>query len=801
MIGIDTEYVAKGDRNEVISYQWHVIVGEKVRSGIHYVDGKRMKFAHFLQKILEDAKAGGVISRYPAEVVVAAHFSLAELVAMADFPDLKKKFDGLRRTYASVKATTDFRLRDTNGNVRTVYVTLRDTMLLTPQGAGLHALGEMHGLPKIELPEGMIQHMDVLRLRDPELFERYAIRDAEIAAIHAVSMAALNNELTGQDDVPISLGGLATEFALKSWEHAGIKKNDVLGLEEVVEEVFVERLGRCLKKKKTVPRANLHENEALAVECYHGGRNEAFFFGASGEDQWSDVDLCGAYSTALAMIGMPSWDDLRVSQNVGDYTPAVIGLARIRFEFPADLRFPCVPMRADNNLIFPLTGETNATAPEIWLALKLGAKIEILHGIVIPMDFSVKPFQSVITEATQRRREATAAGDTIRDKLFKELVNSLYGKTAQGLREKRVFDTRAGSMTNIPPSKITNAFIAAYVTGIVRAVLAEAMNKIPSSREILSVTTDGFITNAGQAELAIATSGELCCQFADSRNQLVGDSTIIETKHTAKRVLCWRTRGQSSLGDLGEKPILAKAGMKSPRGMARPEQCAWILDMFEARNINSTFEFKNLRTLSKLYKQGGDLVSEDFVRRVSMDFDWKRCPADAFMSPVNSTLHLAFRTRPWNSREDFARCREQWERFRQETGRCLKTEADLRDFLEFLAGADLGSLGLQRAKAGASKVALRQFLRAYAREEWGLKRTMSYSELEKLLRSGGYNTSVTDIKNAGRANAKLVPHAVHPTGAVMLFVTYVKNHFPGFDAALMLGHEPAAEATQNAESA
>ena len=38
-----------------------------------------------------------------------------------------------------------------------------------------------------------------------------------------------------------------------------------------------------------------------------------------------------------------------------------------------------------------------------------------------------------------------------------------------GVRGKRVFDSRKGEMTTLPPSSISNAALAAFTTGFVRA--------------------------------------------------------------------------------------------------------------------------------------------------------------------------------------------------------------------------------------------------------------------------------------------------------------------------------------------
>ena len=788
IIGLDCEYVERSGTNYLLSYQWHGLHGGREWSGILLVNGNRWKFGHLLQHILGDAKARGIIQSYPKRVVMTAHYSLAEITAMEDFPDLKKKFDGIRRTFASVKKPLSVSIRDRNGNTRTVAVTLRDTMLLTPQGAALKDLGEMHGLQKIELPEGAIEHMDELLRNEPDLFERYAKRDAEITAGHALAMANLNLELNRKCEVPVSLGSLGVAFTLSTWMATGINSLDVLGQEVHRGEEFDKRTRSTRKTSRIVPKAVVHENEPLAVESYHGGRNEAFYFGATPFDDWLDVDLCGAYTTALAAIGMPRWDDLRVTTKLEDFTTDRLGFARVRFRFPRDVRFPCLPVRASNNLIFPRSGETNATAAEIWLARRLGCEIEVMHGAVIPMDFAVKPFQKVIVGATARRNAAKAKGDELGAKLYKELGNSLYGKTAQGLRMKRVFDTREGVTIPLPPSRITNPYIAAEVTGNVRAVLGEMMNALPAHRSIISVTTDGFITNVTAAELEVMQQGPLCRAFSQSRMELCGDGTIIEIKHRAHQVLCWRTRGQATIQAApGGEVILAKAGFKPPRGMSKSEQNALMVDLFCEREITTTYEFKNLRSLSQIYKQGGDLVAEDFLRRLRMDYDWKRRPAAPTTRKIDGHEHLAFSTEPWDSVHDFIQRREQWQHFQRISGRCLKTIADLEAFQEFVTGASLSSAGLYRSsKTGVAAAAVRQFLRAFVRRAWGLDVGMSYPELVEFLRRGGFVVKLADVKNAARPKARLVPSVVPRTGAVMKFVAYVKTRFPNFDECMML---------------
>ena len=57
-------------------------------------------------------------------------------------------------------------------------------MALAPNGSTLASLGDLHQLPKIELPRNAIGAMGTLLKEDPKLYEDYAIRDAKIATLH-----------------------------------------------------------------------------------------------------------------------------------------------------------------------------------------------------------------------------------------------------------------------------------------------------------------------------------------------------------------------------------------------------------------------------------------------------------------------------------------------------------------------------------------------------------------------------------------------------------------------------------------
>jgi hypothetical protein len=91
--------------------------------------------------------------------------------------------------------------------------------------------------------------------------------------------------------------------------------------------------------------------------------------------------------------------------------------------------------------------------------------------------------------------------------------------------------------------------------------------RVPLNKEVVSATTDGFITNQPPAEIDV--SGPICTFFADQAEHLNNDRQIIEEKHLVPQVLCMKTRGQLTVGTIDTAmPVLqAKAGVQIDRSV------------------------------------------------------------------------------------------------------------------------------------------------------------------------------------------------------------------------------------------
>lgn len=486
------------------------------------------------------------------------------------------------------------------------------------------------------------------------------------------------------------------------------------------------------------------------------------------------------------MLKIPNYGAARPSVDPADFLPEQLGLASIDFSFPPDTRFPCLPIATPRGLIFPLKGRTCACSPEIFLARQLGADITIRQGVIVPWLNDRKPFAEVIS-AIQNKRNSLPR-DSLEYAMWKEMGNSIYGKLAQGIHRKPVFDTRSETHKTMPPSKISNPYLAAWITSMLRAVLCEILSGIPANRTVVSATTDGFICDAPEEEIIQATQGHLCRLLSRARNNLIGNPDILEVKHGASMLLAWRTRGQATVRGLSNKRIILARGGFQTKGLKEQEANDWLVNIFVERDTTLTNEVETIGSLHRIYLKGEDFKPEYLVRKVRMDYDWKRALVSHSVRPLSGIDLVSFSTRPWETVEDHMNCISLWETFRDRGGRVLKVEKDLTDFLEYKAARIRAQDAphLVPRERPALTIALRQFLRAYVRDSWGLTKTFSYAELAQWLTGGDYKCSKSNVKDANRSNTALTEHCVPDTAEVRAFVAFIKETFPNFEAERML---------------
>ncbi|MDU8946445.1 DNA polymerase [Ovoidimarina sediminis] len=878
IIGFDTEYQrdvvelpsGKAElRNIVLSYQFSCRIvttenegEEPCWSGIRLPPGPNDEDRFSLEEFVGHAIRAGFEEHpdlvMPSDIYLVAHFNRADVPGFSDFKDEKTRralnLENVRGSYVNVKKDIPISLKDDDTDEAIdLSVRIRDTITLAPTGAqSLEKLGGILGFEKIKLSDDrkeeqhFKENMQDFLKSNWNLFREYAIRDAEICAQYSLKMIRLNREKTDKFKLPITLTSIGVDLIREYWKENGVDPLEIVGKEECVDRYWSKKNSRYQTSKRVVSIKNLFWNEDFFTECYHGGRNEQFWFGPAPEGVWYDYDLTSAYPSAMALIGVPDWSTIRPIKNTeellnGDLRPNSLAFANVDFEFPESVRYPVLPVRTENGLIFPRRGNSSTHISEILLAKELGAKITLVEGRRIdsvtaeiraglPHEFN-RVFQGFAKRCIEER--AKYPKKTLNNLFWKELVNSTYGKTAQGLRERRIYDLRDGDTKRLGPSKITNPVFASFITAFCRAVLGEIMNALPETVKVFSVTTDGFLTTATEEDMLYAP-GFLSGMYRASRHLLAGPvpegqppRPIYEVKHVIRQPLGWRTRGQATLRPsqkqdwedtnwdlLGSKVepteddmlVLAKGGIKLNRLLSKPEQNNEVVELFLNRKPSDTQTLTLGRGIREMYEGGLDFTNKELTERLSMEFDWKRRPESAGMFSVkfgdtDERKHLVFTTKPWDSVDQFNTVRRIWAEYNKNAPHCLKTLEDYEAFAVFFEGklaADGPAGKYLRRTDGIRKRIRQELIVAHRHRKAGThevkahafgntnifpdKKKIKAKDLADLLSDGlKLPCSVDDVNNA-RKKKTFTPHQVPRTNDAEVILRKARRYlFPALE--------------------
>ena len=679
-IGIDSEWVEVNGVRHVLSYQLSMYIaggsdgeGELIEF-ILFPDGHRLKLGKLLSLFTQELRAelgidiGASASNEGEKAVcyLVGHYIIADLTTFLDAKEILRGTDTVRRTQVSVEKPYFVNVYDKHGNYKQVWVIfVRDTMDLSPSGSSLDALARSMGKIKLELPEGYSKEdMRKLLQEEPEEFIMYACNDATLALDYVRTAYPMNK-------IPVTLGGEGASYFRK-------KIMEINNWSTVAFDYhfrgFLTVRDDDTRHKKLIPRPEAAMVLAAASSAYYGGRNECFMFGIhhAGEGKtWNDFDLSGAYPTAMAMLR--NVDFSRVTTLTGDVidiNPLDFIFGYVSFEFPPDTMYPCLPCKdtEGRGLIFPLKGETYASAPEIYTALKMGAKLRWIQPGVKVAAFDKHDIRAALTDLLKARAEAKKmyGKGSVQEVQLKEEINSIYGKTAQGLSGKRNYSTRHDKVENTPPSNITQPVFAAMTTSIVRAIVSAAMSQLHKlGFRIASVTTDGFLTDAPEEVLNQLDLFGFKTVYEAMRYAMVSDPTMWEIKHKCKTLIMITTRGGFGIGRVGEYALpSAKAGYKPEEGffeIYRNDPTEELSRRFLRREGKLDTYFKKLPSPKDYIRKNADGIAVIQRKRIEWEYDLKRRPNNVWVETVNigdqTFEHLSFDTLPWETLNNFVDAR------------------------------------------------------------------------------------------------------------------------------------------------
>jgi len=670
-IGFDTEWVeGQNGRRHILSYQLsqYFAVGHTsmLVEFILFPDGHRLSdstlFSVYTQVLRDELgiDIGPTASNYNEKVHVflLSHYSIADLSTFFNSKEILRNTDTIRRTQTTVQKPLFVNVWDKHYNYKQLWIVkVRDTMHLAPSGSSLEQLANAMNKLKLKIPDKYDkERMDLLLREEEDEFILYACNDATLTLQYVNSMYT-------DEDIPVTLGSEGADiFREKIMEINDWKVKDFdyyfRGMVTIKDDNGRKKLeGR----KEAVPALE------IANHCYYGGRNECYLYGIHKADVWYDYDLTGAYPTSMALLRNPDFDRITiltgdiVSINPLDY---VFGL--VDFEFPPDTPFPCLPVKdpEGRGLVFPLRGRTYASAPELYLALKLGAKVKWVQFGIQVGTLEKYDIQEALTDLLKARAEAKRifGKGSVQEVKLKEQINSIYGKTAQGLSRKRSYSTRTDSVNDLPPSAITQPILAAMTTSIVRAIVSAAMHQLyKMGYRIASVTTDGFLCDAPPEVLNDLRLYGFRDVYKAVRGMMVGDDTMWEIKHKAKVLVMITTRGGFGIGMVEDSPLpVAKAGYKPPEGFVerfRNKVSEELSKLFLRRTGKIEMGFNKLPSPKDYIRKNADGLSVFQKKRIEWEYDLKRKPCNMRMETVTidgeTYEHLSFDTVPWETWEDF----------------------------------------------------------------------------------------------------------------------------------------------------
>lgn len=327
-------------------------------------------------------------------LVLLAHYSVADLTMLSDFDKFKTHFDLLGKTFISLMGA--YKVKVAKGVYITI--TLRDTAVISAPGTSLEKLGSLYGLNKIKLANHYKSSMDKLLYENPTLFEEYAVRDAVISLIHGLTTEYFNAVVVdGRVHVPPTVASMGKAFVLKYWlDHNIVNPNERSGF----------KLGDW-QSLFTPKGIQMTDDFASMVPQYvggfRGGRNESFAYGYDEDLMWFDYDLTSAYTSLMSIMGTPdysrafrfnTWNSpstlAKFKRDFMDnkFVFNCFSVFKVEFEFPVDRLYPNLPVHLSKDLtIYPSQGISCCTGLELKVAIDNGCVIKsLINGCVIPFD-------------------------------------------------------------------------------------------------------------------------------------------------------------------------------------------------------------------------------------------------------------------------------------------------------------------------------------------------------------------------------------------------------------------------------
>ncbi len=737
-------------------------------------------------------------------VTLVAHSGIAAITCL----DQQKKFrhtivNHLTDVSGGVVSLRDFFIPATDCNHGShqyqypITLNIRDTMCYAPEKSkALKILAQAINIPKIELKQWEKKDMKAYLLLETENYMEYVSNDVLIILLYTsalfgenklppVTLTSVTANVVKENIMNYLSCNNTKDFDLT---YRGLvkvrRRNEDNEDKQLKGRTFGSSFLPCTDAAKVVIN--------MGIDSYHGGYNSASKIG-----YYScitiDKDLKNAYPVGMCLVPDINWNDpinktldnhlltLDDFKEDGKINPLLPLLAFVKFKFPKNCKFPCIPMQVEDSLLFFLTSEGEdgvyACGPELYLACKLGAEIKVKRGYILntlkiegKVSYSLRAAVHQLVFDRLKAKKELGKG-SLEEMILKIMVNAIYGKESQNVKEKRAWNNYLMRMQDLNASAITNPISAAITTSIIRAVLIAAQNQITDQGyQCYSVTTDGFIVDCPDEILAALDLYGFKPYLESIRLFLSEgkDKEIWDTKHVQDDLLNLNTRLNTSLHDGICNPYRDEEGNNWPGvnahgGIHTPYESdsyldrEWFIKVLVTRNgkiesVNTT------RTNSKDICLGQEYAEYKQVKNISADYDMKRKPIEESLKAIEIKIEekkyeiANYDTEPFGTKEEYLKYRKA-----RSEKECIKTVEQIRHFLMRTKFKE--NSGKIRAKDGDEpKKIMMDCIRGYFQGKWSIPIYEGFKG-EKLLKKinetcEGFSITKTDLANARRKDRK-----------------------------------------------
>lgn len=624
-----------------------------------------------------------------------------------------------------------------------VRLEVRDTMIQAPEGAkSLRALGDSIGVPKLDVG-AYIACMDVLRSENPRLFYDYAMNDSVIVVKYMGSLYGFNR--LGCPTITTLSGKIAHSMIC---DYFNISRKDKEAFHRLFAGNELRKITKFSRKGNKSIKHDVrewepfsHDNKKIQDMCsdaYKGGLNQCYEVCYRETKTW-DYDIQNCYPVGMYFTPDIDWEhpikrevhnEWADPKDFTDVMPLFVGY--VEYEFPSNTFAPAIAEKHMKCLITLLEGSDTVTGIEIKAALHMGARIYIKEGYFLNpltddqgnVSYSLR---NVVSELIRIRREFQSKYEKkgFEQLVVKIIVNAIYGKQAQAVVPKNVFNAMTDDTEQLPPSEISDPYRACMITAFIRSFLSVLMTEIVlSGYDVDSATTDGLISNIPPDLLRGLPINMLGSSYKDivseARKELTGDPEIFEVKHMNNDLLNFRTRGNISSTenvDIDGNPVeKGLNGVDAKNGFHWQEKFHAEDDGHSNRKIRMDIIATRTGRISEIrsnvlpgYRDMLENPSLDYVprlevKKISFDHDGKR---DIDVNSLRTVTYtdrngnewdfVCYKTKPFKNLEEFEKYKK---KLNDKVFPCLRSPKDFDLYRLVVSGNrySTGNVDLDRAR-------------------------------------------------------------------------------------------------------